>query len=93
MYEVILERMVRRVVQKKIMNISEGSPNKISIVGVGLIDIHRRVVHTQYQSSETTQLIYIHRRVVHKQIKTKVLIRGLGRCEGVVEDSGYEMIS
>ena len=26
------------------------------------------------------------------QIKTKVLIRGLGRCEGVGEDSRYEMI-
>ena len=27
------------------ITISEGSPSKISIVGVGPIDIHRRVVH------------------------------------------------
>ena len=27
------------------ITISEGSPYKISIVGVGLIDIHQRVVH------------------------------------------------
>ena len=27
------------------ITISEGSPYKISIVGVGPIDIHRRVVH------------------------------------------------
>ena len=60
---------------------------KISIVEDGPIDIHRRVVHKKYQSSETAQLIYTHRRVVHKQINIIFLIRGLGECEGVGEDS------
>ena len=64
---------------------------KISIVGDDPIDIHRRVVHKQYQSSETAQLIYIHWRVVHKQINIIILIRGLGKCEGVGEDSGYKL--
>ena len=61
---------------------------KISIVGDGPIDMHWRVVHNQYQSSETVQLIYIHRRVVHKKINIIIFIRGLGECEGVGEDSG-----
>ena len=51
----------------------------------------RRVWTPQYQSSESTQLIYISEGC--PQIKTKVLIRVLGRFEGVGEDSGYEMIS
>ena len=41
--------------------------------------------------SETTQLIYPSEGCL--QIKTKVLIRGLGRCEGVGEDSRYVMSS
>ena len=54
---------------------------------------YQRVVQIKYQLSESAQLIYIHRRVVHKRIKTKVLIRGLGKCEGFGEDSEYEIIS
>ena len=30
---------------------------------------------------------------MHKQINIIILIRGLGECEGVGEDSGYEMVS
>ena len=52
---------------------------------------YHRVVQIKYQSSESAQLIYISEGC--SQIKTKVLILGLGRCEGVGEDSGYEMIS
>ena len=30
---------------------------------------------------------------MHKQINIIILIRGLGECEGVGENSGYEMVS
>ena len=43
---------------------SEGCPYKISIVRVGLIDMHRRVVHII--SIIGVFRIDIHRRVVHK---------------------------
>ena len=83
MHETSLEKMVRRVVQIK--NINRRS---------GPIDIHWRVVHKQ--------IIYINRRSGPIDIytsegcpqtnKTKILIRGLGECERVGEDSGSELV-
>ena len=63
----------------------------ISIVGVGPIDIHRRVVHNiDYRSRST---IYIGG---CPRLKKKIplfgngfLIHGLGKCEGVGEDSRH----
>ena len=68
-------------------------PYKISIVRVGPIGIHRRVVHKiNYQSRST---IYIGGlSTVKKQIPlfgNGFLIHGLGKCEGVREDSGYRI--
>ena len=56
------------------------------------MDIHRRVVHKQiiYQSSERPNCyIYIGGLSTNKTI---ILIRGLGKCERVGEDSGSELV-
>ena len=68
--------------------------NNISTVGAAqLIFIHRRVVHKQ--------IIYINRRSGPIDIYTSegcplikmiILIRGLGECERVGEDSGSELV-
>ena len=60
------------------ITISEGSPYNISIVGVGPIDIHRRVVHNLKKNTFVLKIMF--------------LIRGLGKCEGVGEDSGHGLV-
>ena len=66
----------------------------MSNVRVGPIDIHRKG-SPLHITSESVH--YLYRRVVHKNkqislLKIMFLIRGLGKCEGVGEDSGDELI-
>ena len=76
------------------ITISEGSPYKISIVGVGPIDIRRRVVHYIDHRSRSTTYIGGLSTIKNKYLVLKImfLIRGFGKCEGVGEDSGYELV-
>ena len=76
------------------ITISEGSPYKISIVGVGPIDIYRRVVHQKDHRSRSTTCIGGLSTNKNKYLVLKIvfLIQGLGKCEGVGEDSGYELV-
>ena len=59
----------------------------------GPIAIHWRVVHKQiiYQSSKWPKLIYIYIEGLSTN-KINLLIRGLGECERVGEDSGSELV-
>ena len=73
---------------------SEGCPYKISIVGVGLIDILRRVVHKiDYRSWSTINIEGLST-VKNKYLCLEMvfLIHGLGECEGVGEDSGHGLV-
>ena len=67
---------------------SEGCPYKISIVGVGPIDIHRRVVHKiGYRSRSTIYIGGLSK--TNTFVGNGFLIHGLGKCEGVGEDSRH----
>ena len=59
------------------ITISEGSPYKISIVGVGSLLISEGCPQLKTN-------IFV--------LKIMFLIRGLGKCEGVGEDLGYELV-
>ena len=76
------------------ITISEGSPYKISIVGVGPIDIHQRVVHQiDYRSRSATYIGGLST-IKNKYLCLKImfLIHGLGKCEGVGEDLGHGLV-
>ena len=73
----------RRVVQIKNINRQRGP-----------IDIHWRVVHKQiiYQSSERPNWYIYTSEGCPQTNKIIILIRGLGECERVDEDSGSELV-
>ena len=73
---------------------SEGCPYKISIVGVGPIDIIQRVIHKiNYQSRSTINIGGLST-VKNKYLCLEMvfLIHDLGECEGVGEDSGHGLV-
>ena len=73
---------------------SEGCSYKISIIGVGPIDILRRVVHKIDYRSRSTINIGGLSTVKNKYLCLEMvfLIHGLGECEGVGEDSGHGLV-
>ena len=73
---------------------SEGCPYKISIVGVGPIDLLRRVVHKIDYRSRFTINIGGLSTVKNKYfcLEMVFLIHGLDECEGVGEDSGHGLV-
>ena len=76
------------------ITILEGSPYNISIIRVGPIDIHRRVFH---KIDFGVDPLLISKGCPQLKTNTFVLkimflIRVLGKCEGVGEDSGHGLV-